>query len=54
MLDISDNETQSSVADSLVILFSIYVMDLNILSFNLIDDQLTRAWDVNGEVCWLC
>jgi len=36
-----------------LILFSIYLMDFNILRFNLMDDQLTRACDVNGEVCWL-
>jgi hypothetical protein len=54
MVDMSDNEIQYSVADTSVILFSIYLMDFNILRFNLIDDQLTRAWDVNGEVCWLC
>ena len=50
----SDNVIHSSVADSSVILFSICLMDFNISSINLTDDQLTRAWDVNGEVCWLC
>ena len=43
MVDMSGNKIQSSVTDSLVILFSACLVDFNILRFNLIDDKLTGA-----------